>query len=164
MTTDSAELREVAGLVRTITGGLWRRRGPALDGDRRLGRRHLAVLVTVAADAPLTVGDVARTLGLSLPAASKLTRDLEDEGLVRRSEHADDRRRTVVDIDEAAAADVRAWLASRHRPYAAALGALTAPERAAFVKGLRALAAAVEAEAGDLPHRHRHHHGRRGDR
>jgi DNA-binding MarR family transcriptional regulator len=156
------EVREAAGLVRTITRGLWRRRGPALEREeRRLGRRHLAVLVAVASEAPLTVGDVARTLGLSLPAASKLTRELEDEGLVRRSEHADDRRRTVVELDEQAASAVRAWVTARSRPFAAALEALSTSERAAFLKGLRALAAAVEEETGDLPRRHGHRHGGR---
>ena len=48
-----------------------------------------------------TVGELARELGLSLPAASKLTTELETHSLVQRREDADDRRRTVVDLNRA---------------------------------------------------------------
>src|SRR5581483_7764567 len=102
MVTKRAELAELRGSLARVMRGLWHRRRPnddllALAGrSPRLTRRHVAVLAHIGTEGERTVGDLARELGLSLPAASKLTRDLEDVSLVHRREHIDDRRRTVV--------------------------------------------------------------------
>jgi DNA-binding MarR family transcriptional regulator len=167
------DLRRLRGLLRTVLRGLWQRRRPRLEipggiGSLRLGPRHLAILAHVGSEGPRTVGEIAEELGLSLPAVSKLTRELEDAALVRRSEHIDDRRRTVVDLNALTAKQVRGWLDERNRPLAAALDALTAEERAAFLKGLAALADALlrESARGSLrpddrpPHRRRAHRHR----
>jgi DNA-binding MarR family transcriptional regulator len=160
------ELGELRSLLRTITRGLWRRHGPRLGAH--VGRRHAAV-VTLVAEGERTVGEIAEALGISLPAASKLSRELEDAGLVQRREDEDDRRRTVVSIAPEARPGIGAWLEERNRPLERALAALDAGERAAFLKGLRALAGAVLEESachGALgphdrpprrrrPHRHR---------
>jgi DNA-binding MarR family transcriptional regulator len=158
------EVAQLRHSLRHVLRGLWRRRGPGLG----FGRRHAAVLSYVAtADRP-TVGEVAEALGLSLPAASKLARDLEDAGVLVRGEDPDDRRRTVLQLDEETGAQVRGWLADRDRPLIAALDALTPPERAAFLKGMNALAEALMKESphGALgphdrpPHRRRAHRHR----
>jgi DNA-binding MarR family transcriptional regulator len=151
-----------------VLRGLWRRRHPGdqlaaiVAGDPPLGRRHVAVLAHVGTEGPRTVGEIARELGLSLPAASKLTRELEDHTLVRRSEHVDDRRRTVVDLNALTEDRVRAWLARRDRPLEAALAGLTAAERKAFLKGLGALADALmeESTCGPVRSHHRAPHRR----
>ena len=70
----------------------------------------------VGAEGTQTVSELAEAIGVSLPAASKLTTELEAHGLVHRSEDPDDRRRTVVALDPATAEHVRAWLAARDRP------------------------------------------------
>jgi DNA-binding MarR family transcriptional regulator len=126
----------------------------------------VAALAHVARSEGETVGDLARALGFSLPAASKLTTDLERHGLVRRSEDPEDRRRTVLELDEGTAAPVRAWLDRRDRPLRAALDALSADERAAFLKGLGALADALmeESDRGSLRPHHRAAHRRRQHR
>jgi DNA-binding MarR family transcriptional regulator len=171
MTIPGDEAAELRLLLRRVTRGLFQRRRPPhelvarLHAEPPLGRRHLAVLAHVASEGPRTVGDVARELGLSLPAASKLTRDLEDHLLIHRREHTDDRRRTVVDLNALTEKDVRAWVEQRNAPLEEALAQLTAAERAAFLKGLRALAAALmeESEGGPVrshdrpPHRRRQH-------
>jgi DNA-binding MarR family transcriptional regulator len=166
------ELRELRLHLRTVLRGLWRRRRPRLDaalaGGRRLGPRHLAILTYVATEESPTVGEIAEALGLSLPAASKLSRELEGASLVRRREHVDDRRRTVVELNALTSKEVLAWLDDRNRPLAAALDALTPDERAAFLKGLRALAQALmeESACGSVgpddhpPHRRRAHRHR----
>ena len=69
---------------RVVLRGLWRRRRHSLGAEARLSPRHLAVLTFVAGEEGLTVGEIAAGLALSLPAASRLTRNLEDAKLVRR--------------------------------------------------------------------------------
>jgi DNA-binding MarR family transcriptional regulator len=147
---------------------MWRRRGAPeelerfLQGDPPLGPRHLAVLAHVAAEGERTVGEIARELGLSLPAASKLAMDLSRHSLVYRREHVDDRRRTVVDLNAYSAREVQAWIERRNRPLARALSTLTVTERNAFLKGLDALADALMEESprgSERPH-HRAPHRR----
>jgi len=152
--------------------GLWARRRPTpelLELVRRepsLGRRHVAVLAHIGTEGERTVGELARELGLSLPAASKLTTELETHNLVRRREHSDDRRRTVVDLNALTADRVRAWLARRSLPLEQALAALTPAERTGFLKGLGALADALmeESACGPVRSHHRKAHRRRPDR
>jgi len=147
-----SELAELRRLLRQVMRGLWMRRRPSPElgrlvrGEPRLGRRHVAVLSQVGSSEGQAVGDLARTLGLSLPAASKLTTDLEHHRLVRRREDPQDRRRTVVDLDPQTGERVRGWLEQRNRPLERALAALTPDERAAFLKGLRALVEALKAD------------------
>jgi DNA-binding MarR family transcriptional regulator len=156
------ELNELRRLLRAVTHGLHGRGRPPdvliplLHGDPQLGRRHLQVLSQVAGEEGRTVGDLARELGLSLPAASKLVRDLEDHTVVRRSEDPEDRRRTVVDLDPRSADRVRAWLAGRNRPLEQALEGLTPSERTGFLKGLAALAGALMEESAHGPVRSKH--------
>lgn len=152
--------------------GLWTRRRPSpelaalVGGDPPLGRRHVALLAQVGTAAGQTVGELARALGLSLPAASKVTTELESHDLVARREDPDDRRRTVVDLAPRTAAGVKEWLARRDRPLEQALSALSASERAAFLKGLRALSEALmeESDCGSVRPHHRSPHRRRSHR
>src|SRR6266700_7397775 len=115
-TVTQKELAELRQVLRTVLRGLWRRGRPTTElldvvrGDPPLSPRHVAVLAHVGGEGPRTVGEIARELGLTLPAASKLTRELEDHTLVRRSEHVDDRRRTIVELNDLTAEPVRAWL------------------------------------------------------
>jgi DNA-binding MarR family transcriptional regulator len=152
--------------------GLWQRRRPSDDllafvrSEPRLSRRHIALLAHVGTEGERTVGELARELELSLPATSKLTRDLEDLSLVHRREDIDDRRRTVVDLNALTSDRVRAWLEQRDRPFVRTLAALTPDERDAFLKGLRTLGEALMEESPDGPFRshHRASHRRRSHR
>jgi DNA-binding MarR family transcriptional regulator len=169
MTVPPDDVSELRQLLRRVTRGLWHRNRPPeglemhLHSDPPLGRRHLGVLMHVASTGPQTVTEIAGDLDLSLPAASKLTTELEEHLLVDRREHPDDRRRTLVDLNAVTAGDVRAWIDSRNRPLEAALGELDEAERAAFLKGLRALAAALmeESDRGSFRPHHRSPHRRR---
>jgi DNA-binding MarR family transcriptional regulator len=161
MVTKGGQLEELRRDLRRVMRGLWQRRRPtdellAVGHGHRLSRRHIAVLAQIGTEGERTVGDLARELGLSLPAASKLTRELEDASLVHRREHADDRRRTVVDLNALTSDQVRAWLLSRDRPFVRTLSALTPDEREAFLKGLRTLADALMEESPDGPVRPHH--------
>jgi DNA-binding MarR family transcriptional regulator len=148
--------------LQRVLRGLWGRRrppfgltGPA-DGEPRLGRRHIGLLAQIGVEEERSVGELAQALGLSLPAASKLARDLEERGLVARREDPADRRRTVVALAPATRSGVHAWLHERDRPLRAALDALTEEERAAFLKGLDALADAMLEESAHGPLRSHH--------
>ena len=167
MVTKQEQVAELRQLLRRVMRGLWARRRPtpellALIEHGSLGRRHVAVLAHVGNDGEGSVGDLARALGLSLPAASTLARELEEHGLLERYEDPADRRRTVVALAPATAAAVRAWLQRRSEPLERALGALSPPERAAFLKGLHALADALmeESECGPVRSHHRRPHRR----
>jgi DNA-binding MarR family transcriptional regulator len=174
MARRNPELEELRRALRTVLRGLWRRRRPPaelgrfLGGDPPVGPRHIAMLVHVAAnrDEPRTIGELAEELGLSLPAASRIARDLEEHALVDRREHAEDRRRTVVHLNAERARDVEAWLERRDAPLRAALDSLTAAERAGFLKGLRTLADELmkESACGPVRPHHRAAHRRRPDR
>jgi DNA-binding MarR family transcriptional regulator len=162
------EVTELRRLLRTVMRGLWRRRRPPaelarlFEGEPPLGRRHVAILVHVGTEGERTVGDLARELGLSLPAVSRLVRDLEHHSLVHRREHTDDRRRIVVDLNSLTAKEVEAWLDRREEPLRRTLAALDDDERAAFLKGLAALADEVmrESDHGPLRSHHRAPHRR----
>jgi len=174
MARRNPELEELRRALRTVLRGLWRRRRPPaelgrfLKGDPPIGPRHIAMLVHVAAnrDEPRTIGELAGELGLSLPAASRIARDLEEHSLVDRREHAEDRRRTVVHLNPESAGDIGAWLERRDAPLRAALESLTAAERAGFLKGLRTLADELmkESACGPIRPHHRAAHRRRPDR
>jgi len=166
------ELTELRSQLRRVMRGLWSRRRPSrellalVSGDPPLGRRHVGVLAHIGSEGAQTVGEIARAVGVSLPAASKLTRDLEDHGLVERREDPADRRRTLVELSSVTAKRVQAWLAGRNAPLEHALATLDAEERAAFLKGLGALADALmeESACGSERSHHRAAHRRRPHR
>ena len=171
MITKEQQLTELRESLRRVMRGLWARRRPTaellalVDGDPPLGRRHVALLAHIGTEGEQTVSQVARALGLSLPAVSKLTRELEEHGLIERHEDPADRRRTVVQLHEGTAPAVRDWLAERNKPLEQTLAGLDEAERAAFLKGLRALGEALMEESGCGPLRshHRKVHRRRPD-
>jgi DNA-binding MarR family transcriptional regulator len=169
MITKEQQLAELRDSLRRVLRGLWGRRRPTgellvlVDGEPRLGRRHIALLAQVGGEGEQTVSELAAALGLSLPAASKLTRELEEHRLIERREDPADRRRTVVRLHEDTSAAVRGWLEQRNEPLERTLAALDAGERTAFLKGLRALADALMEESahGPLRSHHRKAHRRR---
>jgi DNA-binding MarR family transcriptional regulator len=162
MITNEDDLAELAAQLRRVMRGLWSRRRPSpellelVTGDPPIGRRHVGVLAHIGNEGAQTVGEIARRVGLSLPAVSKLTRDLEEHGLVERREDPADRRRTLVDLSAATAKPVRAWLERRNAPLERTLAALDAQERAGFLKGLGALADALMEESARGPQRSHH--------
>jgi DNA-binding MarR family transcriptional regulator len=166
MVTNRERVAELQLVLRRVMRGLWSRRRPtpellALVDGASLGRRHVALLAHVGTEGERSVGEIAHELGLSLPAASTLARELEDRGLLTRREDPADRRRTVVALAPETEGPVRAWLAARSRPLERALGALTDDEQEAFLKGLRALGDALMEESPHGPLRPHHRRGHR---
>jgi DNA-binding MarR family transcriptional regulator len=166
------EVRELRRLLGLVVRGLWRRRHPPaelerfLRGDPPIGRRHMALLVQVGTEGERTVGQLAEELGISLPAASKLARDLEQHDLVHRREALEDRRRTMVYLNGQSSTEVEAWLGRRDDALRATLAALDTGQRAAFLEGLRILTDELMRESahGSVGSHHRAARRRRPDR
>lgn len=167
MITNEQRVSELRLALRRVMRGLWARRRPspellALVEGGALGRRHVALLAQVGGEGERSVGELARELGLSLPAASTVARELEQHGLLVRREDPADRRRTVVALAPATEEPVRRWLAQRSHPLERTLGALTDAEQEAFLKGLRVLGDALmeESPCGSVRPHHRRTHRR----
>jgi len=96
--------------------------------DSRLRRQHnvsLAAFETIyhtnsAPDGSLRVGDLARAVGITVGAASKLADRVEAAGLIRRQPDADDRRASRIALTQSGQ-DV---LSAATTTYTAELGAL----------------------------------------
>jgi DNA-binding MarR family transcriptional regulator len=171
MITKDQQLAELRRSLGRVMRGMWARRRPTaellalVDGEPPLGRRHVGLLAHVGTEGAQTVSELAHALALSLPAASKLTGELEDHRLIERSEDPSDRRRTVVRLNDATERAVRGWLERRSKPLEQVLDSLEPGEREAFLKGLHALGDALMEESGCGPLRshHRTVHRRRPD-
>jgi DNA-binding MarR family transcriptional regulator len=93
----------IVGLVMD-TRGDWRRKVAEATGLPFTRVRALRRL----SDGPLTLRDLAHSLGSDAPAATVAVNDLERRGLVARRAHPDDRRSKMVSLTTAGRAALRA--------------------------------------------------------
>jgi DNA-binding MarR family transcriptional regulator len=100
-----------------------------------LSPRHVAALEQIRGG-PVTVGELASRLGLTLPTVSGVLADLDRAGLVERRPDPADRRRTIVQISPGQAALIGQWLDGAARPLARVLDKLTPGEQEAFLKAM----------------------------
>lgn len=100
-----------------------------------LSPRHVAALEHLR-DGPLTVGELAARLDLTLPTVSGVLADLDRASLVERHPDPADRRRTIVRINPGQATLVYHWLDGAAQPLARVLEKLTPGEREAFLKAM----------------------------
>lgn len=100
--------------------------------------RHGAALQELR-DGPLTVGDLAERLGLTLPTVSGVVAELDRAGYVQRQPDPADRRRTFVQIAPAKADLIADWLDGAVIPIARVLAKLDAAEQGAFLKAMSLL-------------------------
>jgi len=105
-----------------------------------LSPRHVAALEQIRGG-PLTVGELAMRLGLTLPTVSGVLADLDRAGLVERRPDPADRRRTIVQIIRAQATLIGQWLDGAAEPLARVLDKLTPSEQEAFLKAMDLLEA-----------------------
>jgi DNA-binding MarR family transcriptional regulator len=108
--------------------------------DVPLSPRHIAALEYLR-DGPLSVGTLAKRLGLTLSTVSGVLADLDQAALVERSADEADRRRTIVKIRPDARLEVEQWLDGASAPLARVLDRLDTDERAAFIKAMDMLEA-----------------------
>src|SRR5882724_4369251 len=100
-----------------------------------LSPRHVAALEHLRGD-PLTVGELAARLGLTMPTVSGVLADLDRAGLIDRHPDPADRRRTIVEIIPAQATLIGEWLDGAAKPLARVLDKLTPSEQEAFLKAM----------------------------
>jgi DNA-binding MarR family transcriptional regulator len=103
------------------------------------GPRHLPAMMIAYLEGPLSVSELAEEIGLSVATTSLLVGELDRAGLVERREDEEDRRRTLVTVDEGVGRDVDAWIRERVEPLRRALERLSPEARAHFMEGWRVL-------------------------
>jgi DNA-binding MarR family transcriptional regulator len=102
--------------------------------------RHVAAMVQVALDGPLTISELAERLRVSLATTSQVVSDIEEWDLVTKTTDPADRRRTLVAITDTHRPLIRAMIEQRLKPLQRTLQRLEPDQRAAFVQGLAILA------------------------
>jgi DNA-binding MarR family transcriptional regulator len=110
-----------------------------------LSPRHIAALEHIR-DRPVTVGELASRLGLTLPTVSGVLADLDRAGLVERHPDPADRRRTIVGIAPGQAIVIGQWLDGAAKPLARVLDKLTPAEQEAFLKAMDLLEAELRSQ------------------
>jgi DNA-binding MarR family transcriptional regulator len=110
--------------------------------------RHVAALQQLR-DGPLTVGELAARLDLTLPTVSGVVADLDRAGFAERHPDPADRRRTIVQIAPTQRTRVSEWLDGAAGPLARVLDRLTASEQAAFLKAMDMLETELRTEDAD---------------
>ena len=120
-----------------VTRGLrrWQDRAAPPPVPSALSPRHVAALEQIRGG-PLTVGDLASRLGLTLPTVSGVLADLDRAGLVERRPDPADRRRTIVQVIPARATLIGEWLDGAAKPLARVLDKLSPSEQQAFLKAM----------------------------
>ena len=144
-TTVEADLLEFVRLMQTVVSAV--KRGGATPSAFEeafergsLGPRHGGPLITVALEGTLSVSELAERLGLSLSATSLMVGELSRAGLLERIEDENDRRRTMVRLNEEIRDDISAFIVDRTKPLRRALERLSPRVRANFIDGMRVLA------------------------
>ena len=122
-----------------ITRGMRRWQNQASPATQAsLSPRHAAALEELR-DGPLTVGELAERLGLSLPTVSGVLADLDRAGYVERHPDPADRRRTIAQIATANAPLITQWLDGAAIPIARVLDKLDEAEQQTFLKAMSLL-------------------------
>jgi DNA-binding MarR family transcriptional regulator len=103
-----------------------------------LSPRHVAALEQLRGG-PLTVGELAARLGLTLPTVSGVLAELDRAGLVQRQADPADRRRTIASFAPGQVDLIGQWLDGAASPLARVLDQLSPTEQQAFLKAMSLL-------------------------
>jgi DNA-binding MarR family transcriptional regulator len=107
---------------------------------------QLRALLALQRRGALSVGDLARSLGVGLSAASHLVDRMAPLGLIERDVDPTDRRRALLRLTRQSAARLDSLLGGSQDDIRRLLARMAPAEIAALLVGLRALAAAARAE------------------
>lgn len=108
---------------------------------------QVRALFQLAVHKAVSVSQLARLLGVGNPTASILVQQLVERGLVTRTEHESDRRRTVVRLSEQGLEIGAGRRSEREKQWQGWLSRLSDEELRGLAQGLHALHKAALAEA-----------------
>jgi DNA-binding MarR family transcriptional regulator len=131
---------EVEAVVQAVPEIVRAAQAPRGSATRELGVPQVRALIQLARADGMTMGELARRMGVSCAAATQIVDQLVSLGLVVRERPDWDRRVVVVRLTERATATVREALAQRARQVEEVLGQLTEEEARGFAKGIQLLA------------------------
>lgn len=134
---------ELAARLRMTLGRLNRR--VRQHGPQTLTSSQASTLSSLEMLGPVRLGDLAAHEGVTAPTQSRLVASLENQGLLRRTPDADDRRATLLAITPLGRRQLEQLRNERSAFLVEQLGKLSAPQRAALVTALDALEALAEA-------------------
>jgi DNA-binding MarR family transcriptional regulator len=103
--------------------------------------RHARLLLTLAVTGPLTVGELAASMGLASATTSLLAGELDRAGFLNRREDNGDRRRTILSLPHHLREPIEQIANSKADPLRRTLEQLNPTARSHFIDGLRLLAA-----------------------
>jgi DNA-binding MarR family transcriptional regulator len=153
------DLRQLVRLMRPVFAAL--KRGgpvPALFQEAfesaALGPRHILPLFVLVLDGPLSVSGLAAELGLSLSTTSLMVGELSRAGLVERAEDQEDRRRTIVRLNESLRQQLEPHVQQRLGPFRRTLERLSPQARSDFLEGWRILGEETARDGGSDPPYH----------
>jgi DNA-binding MarR family transcriptional regulator len=119
-----------------------------------LSMAQFRTLLTIDHAQPATISELARRMGVGLPAASHLVDRLVTAGLVERAEDPGDRRRTITRLSSSGQALVDRFKHGPLHAVRAALGRLDAVTLRSLRHGLDALVAAQQEVADERRREH----------
>jgi DNA-binding MarR family transcriptional regulator len=132
----SAMCLRLMQVFRRVSRGMRRwQDGAAPPATVPLSPRHVAALEQILGS-PVTVGELASGLGLTLPTVSGVLADLDRAGFIERHPDPADRRRTIVQVIPAQAALIGEWLDGAAKPLARVLDKLSPSEQETFLKAM----------------------------
>ncbi len=112
---------------------------------------HVRALIHLYQNGPLTVGGLARGLGISNSTATECVAGLEAQGRVVKERSTSDRRCVVVRVTPEAAVATARVLSQRSAVVERALQQLSSKESRAFVRGLALLSREAESWMDQTP-------------
>lgn len=143
-------VEEVVELLPDISRGLYATLmlDPEMHG---LTGPQVKALIFLYNNGERSMTELATGLAVSLPSASELVDRLIDRGLVERQTDAADRRRVLIQLTEPAIAYGRRVHDLRRAQARAAMEMISLEERDCFLRSIRAIAAALQPGAVDVP-------------
>jgi len=143
-----ATVRELLLVMPRLVGRVKRMPPPEQLRSLDLAPRHLSMLSLLLLDGPLTVSELAQSLGVAPTTVSLIVSDLSRKGILVRREDDADRRRRIIDISPDSRPAIAQWLSPGAHAWRRALAPLSAAERRTFVDTLLRYEAAVTGGEG----------------
>jgi DNA-binding MarR family transcriptional regulator len=116
----------------------------ALSGSQQLSVLQTRVLLAIDRHGPVSLGELASGLDLSLPSASRLVTRLTDERLVLRKVPTHDRRLLQLTLAARGRTTLARLRSARRRELDRVLANMTPADRSALVRGLNSFAKATD--------------------